>query len=338
MDAAANRAAEGLRVVEDYVRFVLDDRHLTEAWKSIRHELRELLVPLDATRRLAARQTPHDVGTEIPQPAASVRRDLAGVFAANAARLAQALRSLEETVKLLDPVRAARLESLRYRSYTLAAATESTRAAAQRLADVRLYVLIDGGGSTAEMESLVRNLVGAGVDAIQLRDKRLADRELLDRARRARQLTRDGQVLLIINDRPDLAVLSQADGVHVGQDELVVKDVRTVVGTDLLIGVSTHSLQQAGQAVLDGANYIGLGPVFPSDTKSFTQFPGVPLLREVAEQIELPAFAIGGITADRLPQVMSSGIRRIAVGRAVTASADVSAAVQRLREQLQSVG
>ena len=103
------------------------------------------------------------------------------------------------------------------------------------------------------------------------------------------------KTLFIINDRPDLAALARADGVHVGQEELSVKDARSIVGPETLVGVSTHSIEQARQAVLDGANYIGVGPTFPSGTKQFEQFPGVELLRAVAAEIRLPAFAIGGI-------------------------------------------
>ena len=148
------------------------------------------------------------------------------------------------------------------------------------------------------------------MDVLQLRDKRLADRELIDRARRLRRLTRGTATLLIINDRPDLAALAQADGVHVGQEELSVKDARSIVGPDVLIGVSTHSIEQARQAVLDGANYLGVGPTFPSGTKQFDHFPGLELLRAVAAEIRLPAFAIGGITRENLDQVKSAGFRR----------------------------
>ena len=126
-----------------------------------------------------------------------------------------------------------------------------------------------------------------------------------------------------MNDRPDLAALARADGVHVGQEELSVKDARSIVGPELLVGVSTHSIEQARQAVLDGANYIGVGPTFPSGTKRFEQFPGVELLRAVAAEIRLPAFAIGGI--DGRERGRSAGrpvSRAIAVSGAVTSAAD----------------
>jgi thiamine-phosphate pyrophosphorylase len=139
---------------------------------------------------------------------------------------------------------------------------------------------------------------------------------------------------MIVNDRPDLAVLAQADGVHVGQEELSVKDARSIVGPDMLVGVSTHSIEQARQAVLDGANYIGVGPTFPSGTKRFEQFPGVELLRLVAAEIRLPAFAIGGIDRQNVAEVLAAGFTRIAVSGAVTAAADPVQAAKELLNRL----
>ena len=267
-------------------------------------------------------------------PAESRRADAAAVATAGFLRLEEALRTLEEFGKLIDAEMAARLEQLRYRAYTLHRAVDFTRRSGQRLAGVRLYVLVDGRASAEELKSLARSLVAAGVDAIQLRDKTLADRELLQRARLLREATAGGPTLLIVNDRADVARLARADGVHVGQEELSVKDARTIVGPDALVGVSTHSIEQARQAVLDGANYIGVGPVFPSETKQFAVFPGLDLLRAVAAEIRLPAFAIGGINSANIGEVMATGVDRVAVGSAVAAADDPAAAAGELRKVL----
>jgi thiamine-phosphate pyrophosphorylase len=329
LDAAANRAGEGLRVVEDYVRFVLDDLHLTEAWKTLRHDLTAVLAEIPWPVRCTARQTQHDVGTGLSTEAEKSRGDAAAVVTANAVRVQQALRSLEEFAKLLDSDLAARFEALRYRSYTLAAAVETTHNSLERLDALRLYVLTDGRESVEVFESLITDLVTAGIDAIQLRDKQLGDRELLDRARRLRQMTQGTSTLFIMNDRADLAAVALADGVHVGQDELSVRDARAVVGPQSLVGVSTHSIEQARQAVLDGANYIGVGPTFPSQTKQFDEFGGIELLRQVAAEIRLPAFAIGGIDVTNLPAVLATGIKRIAVSAAIAGAADPTIAARR---------
>jgi thiamine-phosphate pyrophosphorylase len=334
MDAAANRAREGLRVLEDFVRFGLDDSHLTERFKRLRHSLTQILDRIAWPDRLAARETLADVGTTLTVPSEQRRQGVAEVLDANFARLQEALRSLEEYAKTVDSDLAAALEQIRYQTYTLHRAVQITRAGLTRLADARLYVLVDAQQSPEALEQLVQSLIAGGVDVLQLRDKRLDDRTLLARARLVRHLTRDTSTRFVMNDRADLAVLSGADGVHVGQAELSVKDARTIVGAARLVGVSTHSIEQARQAVLDGADYIGVGPVFPSGTKQFAQFPGLELVRAVAAEIRLPAFAIGGIDLQNLGQVLSAGGRRVAVSRAITAAEDPGAAAVTMRGTL----
>ncbi len=334
IDAAANRAGEGLRVVEDYLRFALDDRHLTETCKSLRHALTEALGEIPASERHAARETQQDVGTDIRLAEEQTRTSSAAVVGASFKRVEQALRSLEEYSKTDWPTAAAHLEQLRYRAYTLERAVDITRTSLQRLADARLYVLVDGGTSPEAFASLVESLVAAGASILQLRDKNLTDRELVARARQLRTLTSGTATLFIVNDRSDVAVLSGADGVHVGQEELSVRDARRMLGPRGLVGVSTHSLDQARQAVLDGADYIGVGPTFPSGTKHFDAFPGCELLSAVHEEIRLPAFAIGGITAENLPQVLATGFERIAVGGAVTGAGDPAHSARQLLARL----
>ncbi|MBI2826921.1 MAG: thiamine phosphate synthase [Planctomycetia bacterium] len=326
LDAAANRAREGLRVVEDYVRMVLDDAHLTRELKELRHDLQAALAAFQRHDLLAGRETQSDVGTTIATADEQVRPDVTSVVAANLKRVEEALRSLEEYGKTCDPAAAARIEQLRYRTYTLERAVDITRAASERLARVRLCVLVDGRSSEAEFDRLVQAILVGGAHMIQLRDKKLWDGELLGRARLLRALSRAAGAISIINDRPDIAALAEADGVQVGQEDLPVKEARAIVGTRALIGVSTHSISQARQAVLDGASYIGVGPTFPSATKEFAAFTGVELLQAVAAEIRLPAFAIGGVTLDNVPAVAAAGFSRVAVAAAVAEARDPRAA------------
>ncbi|HEY2881344.1 MAG TPA: thiamine phosphate synthase [Pirellulales bacterium] len=334
LDAEANRAAEGLRVVEDYLRFVLADGHLTEMAKRLRHELKAALTPLESADRLAARESATDVGAVLATPPGSERATPADVAAASFKRIQQALRSLEEYAKLVDPNIAAAIEPLRFRVYTLEKSAGLTAASLARLAGAQLYVLVDGRQSEQEFAKLIASLVSSGVHLLQLRDKQLDDRQLLARAVQLRRLTRETGTLFIMNDRPDLAALADADGVHVGQEELSVHEARQIVGPRSLIGVSTHTIEQARQAVLDGANYIGVGPTFPSTTKSFTAFTGLDFIRAVSAEISLPAFAIGGITHENVPQVISAGLRRIAVTGAVMNANDPSVAAKELMAML----
>lgn len=328
LDAAANRACEGLRVVEDFCRFALDDRHLTTLAKELRHELSEMLVALPRADRHALRETLQDVGTAISTTAEGVRTDATAVCEASCERVKQSLRSLEEFSKVTAPETAARFEGLRYRFYTLEKALTTRLLFSEKLGAVKLCVLIDGSFSAKN----VRALIDAGAGMIQLRDKSLGDRELLELGRTlceiATQPDRDGRAMVIINDRADIAAAAGADGVHLGQDDLKVKAAREILGPRKIIGVSTHSIEQARQAVLDGANYIGVGPTFPSTTKEFDVFPGTAFLQQVTEEISLPAFAIGGITLENLDEVLAMGIKRVAVSGAI-AKADKPGEVAR---------
>ena len=336
IDASANRAREGLRVVEDYVRFALDDRHLTRELKRLRHDLATLLATLPRERLFAARDTLGDVGTQISTSAEFRREDLNSILAANFLRAIEALRSLEEFSKFVAPEAAPQFEQLRYRAYTLERAIAVTGSSLQRLQQAQLYVLIDGRESADDCERFGRELVAAGAHVLQLRAKQLDDRELLQRARRLRHATAGTSTLLIINDRPDLAALVDADGVHLGQEDLSVREARAIVGPASLIGVSTHSIEQARQAVVDGANYIGVRPTFPSTTKSFATFTGLELLRAVADEIRLPAFAIGGISLANLRDVQEAGFSRVAVSGAIGAAADPAEATRQFVRQLGS--
>ncbi len=338
IDASLNRAHEGLRVVEDFVRFVIDDPHLTRHTKRIRHELQEVAASILPEDREAARETLQDVGTVVTTHAEQRRDDMASVCAANCARVAQSLRSLEEYCKLMDAALAQRFEALRYQTYTLQKCVGIAHTSGEKLAGTQLYVLLDGRETESRFAAIVRQLVAAGVHAIQLRDKRLDDRTCAARARQLTQLCRESDTLSIVNDRADIAVLAGADGVHVGQEELTVKDVRSVVGTRMLVGVSTHSLQQAQQAVLDGACYLGVGPVFASNTKQFASLAGTAFVGEVAAEIGLPWFAIGGINVQNVGQVMAAGARRVAIGSAIVDAPDPGQAAQELLAELQKAG
>lgn len=334
LDAAANRAREGLRVLEDYVRFVLDDAHLSSRFKNWRHQLSHALQSIAPHRLLAARETEQDVGTQIRTLTETRRDSTQAVVQANFKRVQEAARTLEEFCKILSPDLGQTLGQLRYEIYTLEKAVLQTHYSRQRLAGRELYMLVTEDLCHHGSGPAVRGALQGGVGIVQLREKHLNDRELLIRGRRVREWTREAGALFIMNDRPDLAVLAEADGVHVGQEELSVKDARRIVGPDKLVGVSTHSIEQARQAVLDGADYIGMGPVFATSTKKFTEFAGLDFIRQVAAEIQLPAYAIGGINLENVAQVKSAGARCIAVSGALCGAAHPDEVARQFRDQL----
>lgn len=319
LDAAENRAREGLRTIEDYVRFTLDDGHLTNCLKEARHGLRVIFNELQVESRLAFRETLQDVGTALEAETELSRANLASICQANFKRVQEALRSLEEFVKLVSPDAARSLKQLRYRCYTLEKSISATEVGRAHLASAPLCVLVDGRASREEFCDLCRRLVRSGVPVIQLREKKLCDRELLDRALALKEIVEGTPTLAIMNDRPDLAQIAKLAGVHLGQDDLSVHSARQIVGSNTLIGVSTHSLAQAHAAVMQGANYIGMGPMFSSRTKNFPahEIQGPELARQIRGEISLPAFAIGGITTENLPQLMDAGVLQIAVSSSI---------------------
>jgi thiamine-phosphate pyrophosphorylase len=335
IDAAANRAREALRVLEDHARFVLDDAFLSRLCKELRHDLAEALAGVPSL--LLSRDTLHDVGAAISTASERQRGSLHAVVRANAKRLQEALRSLEEYGKIFGTDVGEAIEKIRYRSYTLEKALALGTDARGQLADARLYALVSEASCRTSLLGTIRDLAEGGVDVVQLREKKLDDRALLSQARAVRELTSRLRVLLIVNDRPDIAVLCGADGVHLGQDDLPIREARRIVGPKMLIGVSSHDIAQVRQAVLEGASYIGVGPTFPSQTKDFASLAGLEFVKDAAAETSIPAFVLGGVTLDNLPQALAAGAKRIAVSHALCAADDPRQAAARFRAALRSV-
>ena len=344
LDASANRLREGLRVVEDFVRFVLDDAHLSRVTKTCRHQLRTVFESLNTQELIASRDTQADVGTTIRTETEGRRGTPFDVATASLKRAQEAARTLEEYSKLLAADRPVTGDSasqqfgqLRYELYTLEKAILTTAASNRQLADRRLYLLLTSELCTGDFEQTLKDAISGGVDIVQLREKAMSDRDLLGMARRVREITRASETLLIMNDRPDLAVLCDADGVHVGQEELAVQEVRRIVGLDRLVGVSTHTIEQARQAVLDGASYLGVGPVFPSQTKAFDEFAGLDFVRAVADEIALPWYPIGGITPGNLLHVTDAGATRAAICAAILQAESPAEMSRYVAEEIRAV-
>jgi thiamine-phosphate pyrophosphorylase len=334
LDASANRAREGLRVVEDYARFALDDPGLTRRLKDVRHRLAEAVRGLDLDALTAARDTRGDVGTSIMAADERVRDNPRAVLIANFKRASEALRSLEEYAKLIDVWLAGRFEVLRYDVYTLEKLTLSAVAAHRTLADARLMVLVGGLPTLGDLTWVVGEALAGGADVIQLREKALPDREWLQRAREVRILTAQAHARFVLNDRPDLARLASADGVHLGQHDMTPRDARRIVGPRMVIGVSTHDREQLDHAIVAGAGYLGVGPVFPSETKDFSDLAGLAFVTRAAETTNLPWFAIGGINETNVDRVLEAGATRIAVSAAIVHAARPRDAAATLRARL----
>ena len=201
-----------------------------------------------------------------------------------------------------------------------------------RLAQARLYLV-----SGAVPAQLIAAALRGGVDIVQLRMKDAEDEAVLRVARVFRDLCAEHGALFIVNDRPDLAAMTGADGVHVGQDDMAVAEARSTVGRDALVGLSTHSEVQIEAAADAGVDYIGVGPVHATPTKPGRPAVGLHLVSYAAAHAALPFFAIGGIDQDNVGAVRDAGARRIAVVRAIAQAEDVRAAAQDLRAAMTEV-
>jgi thiamine-phosphate pyrophosphorylase len=199
-----------------------------------------------------------------------------------------------------------------------------------------LYVITDAALSKGRSHAdVVRAAIAGGATAIQLRDKTANTRELLRTGLLLRELTRAAGVKLIVNDRADVALAIDADGVHVGQDDLPAVDARRIVGAGKIVGVSAATVNEARQAERDGADYIGVGAVYATGSKSDAGAPmGTARLAEVAHAVRIPAVAIGGINASNATDCIAAGAVGVSVISAVVSAPDVEAAARDLRDRI----
>jgi thiamine-phosphate pyrophosphorylase len=340
LDANLDRAREGLRVVEDWCRFGLDRADLVEPLK----DWRQRLGLLHADRYKQARHTAGDVAAGMAHPAQSTREQPAAVVAANCGRVQEALRVLEEFGRTEDPALAAEAAAIRYALYDLEVELLRVGSAGDQRRDLlqrcRLYLVTS---PSPQLEAVVEAALEGGVRLVQYRAKEgslgpdgepLTDGQRLAQAQALRDLCSRYGALFLVNDRIDIALAVDADGVHLGQGDLPPELARRLLGPEKLIGRSTHALSQLRQAVADGCDYVGVGPVNATPTKPGREPVGLAYVREATAESPIPCFAIGGIDASNLAAVQAAGCSRVAVVRAITAAGDPEAASRQLLEML----
>lgn len=211
-----------------------------------------------------------------------------------------------------------------------------------QLAAARLYLICDASPGGRPLREVLRAAIAGGVDIVQLRDKQLDDRPLTTVAREAAELCRELGALFVVNDRPAVALAAEADGVHLGQDDMPVARARELIGPDALVGLSTHAPHEidavAVRDALGEVDYIGVGPVHATPTKPGRPATGLHLVRHAAIHAVLPFFAIGGIDAGNAASVIDAGAHKLAVVRAIAQAADPELAARELRGLLGGAG
>lgn len=327
LDANLDRAREGLRVLEDWCRFGLDRQDLVGRLKDLRQRLGRCHLPAYK----AARHTASDGGAGLAHPAQAERQHPSQVVAANAGRAQEALRVLEEFGRAGDPFLAAEAAAIRYALYDLEVDLMRACGAAagrrERLLRCHLYLITSPSPRLLET---VAAALEAGVRLVQYRAKQADDLERWREARALRQLCSSHGALFIVNDRVDLALAVEADGVHLGQGDLPPAEARRLLGPDRLIGRSTQRIEQLRQAVADGCDYVGVGPINATPTKPGRDPVGLAYVRAAAAESPIPFFAIGGLDAGAVASVVAAGGRRVAAVRAIIEASDPRAASREL--------
>jgi thiamine-phosphate pyrophosphorylase len=311
LDVNFNRAKEALRVLEDFARFNLSDKGITLALKEMRHKLSDFAKPIQKDL-LAERCAESDIGRDLDKSPLSTPKD-EDLIQANFKRLQEALRSLEEYLKIYKPTLSHLARRLRFYAYTLEKNFLQTFSKSEKLKSTRLYVILTDTITNKKFSRLAKKIVEGGADILQLRMEKLSDKKLLNLARRLRKITKTKGVLLIINNRLDIALACDADGVHLGENDIPIVYARKILGGEKIIGATSHNIREAKFAEKAGADYISVGPFFKSKLKPYLEPYGFSYIQEVKKSIKIPFFAIGGITKENVKEVLARGAERIVV-------------------------
>ncbi len=334
IDAAANRAVEAARVLEDVARFCADNAALTEQYKALRHALVTALAHIPSGLREAHRDLAGDVGTTIEGANEGSRPSLAALASANGSRLTEALRTLEEGSKLLaaeSPIWQS-IESLRYHAYTLNAQL-TLRLQSTQSRQWRVCVLLTESLCKHPWREVLASALAAGADCIQIREKEMSSAELVKRTQSVVEHAHMVGASVIVNDRVDVALAAGADGVHLGLGDITVAAARRIAGRSLLIGATAHNAAEAHAAIEAGADSCGVGAMFASRVKPDQPAAGAQWIAEfISRWPAMPHLAIGGITPKNAAQLRAVGCRGVAVSTAVCGADDPGAQVAALRE------
>ena len=328
LDANVNRVSEGIRVLEDTIRFVYDNEKYSEILREKRHFLRKLFIKFDEVF-LETRDVSGDVGITITQNSILDKKSSTkNLILGNFKRIQEGLRSIEESLKIINEYLLSKeIENFRYSFYSLEK---------EILAIIKNPIPEGIYGITAENFSngksnyeIVEEMIKSGIKIIQYREKFKSHREKLTEAKELCNLCKKNGVIFIVNDHVDIALMVDADGVHVGQEDMPVDDIRRLLGPNKIIGLSTHSIEDAENATKLDIDYIGVGPIFPTTTKD-REAVGLEYLEFVEKNINLPYIAIGGIKIENLHEISSRGSKRVSLVSEIVGAEDIIEKVQKI--------
>ena len=340
IDANLNRISEGLRLLEDLARLLLNDAGLSQQLKTMRHEL----VTSDWSfqqQLLEARNSETDVGINIKAPGQEKQRELPIMVVANARRVQESLRVIEELAKIqgITPkLDSEKFRQARFNLYTIEQNLLSKLLRQDKIKHLSgLYVIIDTQGlkRLGHIE-LASQVIRGGAKTIQLRDKLQTKRELLLIAQQLKNLCAEHDVLFIIDDYLDLVLATDADGLHLGQGDLPIKVARKLLPMDKILGCSTTTVDQATTAQAEGADYIAVGSIYPTPSKQRVKVVGLKRLRQIRQAVILPLVAIGGINQDNAAEIIAAGADSLAVISAILQADSPEEAARQIVDKIEA--
>lgn len=308
LDANMNRAAEGMRALEDIARYSLENKPLCLAIKKCRHELRA------QSPEITYRDALGDVGTTVSTETEGIRNSVHDVATAAGNRCAEALRVIEEFLKL-ESVKNT-VESIRYSMYDLSEEVVRLLGATNKQQWNVCFVMTKEDCVLAWQDTLIQSIV-AGCDCVQIREKQLTTRELIAHTLETKEIADKYGAQVIVNDRVDVMLATKASGVHLGESDMLIQDARELCGSEYIIGATAHNPEKVVDAITAGADYIGVGAMFTSPTKPGVSVAPLGLLKNALAYNHL---AIGGITPENVSTLYQVGCKGIAVSSAIAHS------------------
>jgi thiamine-phosphate pyrophosphorylase len=340
IDANLNRIGEGLRFLEDIARLLLNDAALTQQLKTMRHEL----VKSDWSfnkQLIQARNSEGDIGINIEAPEQERQRELPLTIVANSRRVQESLRTVEELAKLPDITPKLNPEKFKQARFNLYSIERNLLSKLLRQDKIKhlpgLYAIIDTQALKGRSHLQVASqIIHGGARTIQLRDKLLSKQELLPIAQQLKNLCAEHNVFFIVNDYLDIALAADADGLHLGQNDLPAKVARKLLPIDKILGCSTTTVEQAVTAETEGADYIAVGSIYPTTSKETAKVIGLDGLRQIRQAVTLPLVAIGGLTKDNAAEVIAAGACSVAVISAILQAKSPEEAARQIASRLET--
>ena len=313
IDANLDRAREGLRVMEDWCRFGLKRNDFSIKLK----DWRQQLGAHHHNSYRKARLTSADPAMGVSHPLQKSRSIPEDIFIANSSRVQEALRVLEEFTRITDPKLSELATRIRYKTYEIEINVLNAKEGMDKrkiLKDCSLYLVTS---NRKDLKEIVLQSLEAGVKMVQYREKFLNDIQKVNQAKELSSLCKKYNSLFIVNDRIDIALAVDADGIHLGQEDLPTTLARKLLGYEKIIGRSTSCLENIKNAEEEGCDYIGIGPIFLSETKKKLNPIGIDRLKKGLNKTLLPAFAIGGINSSNINNLNHITNLRVAVSDAI---------------------